>query len=149
MTKNGYTCGFIESIIDHVEGLDGNDTGLRTEKKKARYFKFPFFNKNCGSLKRLLEILSPEVKIAVENVNTLRDHVFSKVKDRTPIEERSGLIYKVKLFGGLRGGDRTTPQKKRLASHRFDLNHTDRDSTAIAAHNKNTNHEVDPYRRFL
>ena len=33
--------------------------------------------------------------------------------------------------------------KKRLASHRFDLNHVDKDSTALAAHKKHTGHEID------
>ena len=63
---------------------------------KVRYFRLPFFNEGSNTLRRVLGDLRPEMKIAFGSVNVLRDQVFSKAKDRTPLQDRSGLVYKVR-----------------------------------------------------
>ena len=139
MTKNGYDYGYIERIINYVYlNVNCNDFNGRRMYDKVRYFRLPFFNKGSNTLRRVLEDLRPEVKIAFGSINVLRDQVFSKVKDRTPLQDRSGLVYL-----GVYVGETEQHLKKRIASHRFDLIHVDKDRTALAAHKKHTGHEID------
>lgn len=89
-------------------------------------------------------------RIAFKPVNTIRNSVFTKLKDKISIEDKSDIVYKVKCLGdGLTPCSSvyvgTTKQKlrNRMAGHRSDINSGSSQKTALAMHCIEESHRPD------
>lgn len=159
MKQNGYPEKWTNSIIDRVSlkmsntSKSDNDRDCNTSKNnnndanfsdKRKFYRLPYVNKGSANLKRILENLDPRIKIAFGNVNVLQSHVFSRVKDQTPLMKRSGIVYKIPCLdcSGVYVGETEQYLKRRFDAHKYDLNHIDKDSTALAAHKKSLGHNI-------
>jgi len=96
-------------------------------------------------MKKYLENMDPKIKIAFSNFNVLKNQIFSKLKDQSPLTNNSGVVYKISCMGcrGVYVGETKQLLKKRIYSHRYDIRHLEKDSTALAKHVKDSNHNVD------
>ena len=70
--------------------------------------------------------------------------VFSKVEDRNLTKKRSDVVYKIPFLGcsEVQVGETEQYLEKRISFHRYDLNHLEKESTALAQHKKNTGHDL-------
>ena len=102
-----------------------------------KYYKLPFVNGGSIDLKKILEDVHPKVRMAFGNFNMLKSRrIFSTLKDKIPLWKNSSLVYRLPCsdYSAVYIGETIRYLKKRLYSHKYNCNHPDKDSTALADH---------------
>ena len=85
----------MNSTLDYVSHGNSNKS---KRKSKVIYYKSPFVNRGCIVMKKYLENMDPKIKVAFSNFNVLKNQIFSKLKDQSPLTNNSGVVYKLSLI---------------------------------------------------
>lgn len=93
------------------------------------------------TIRRMLQKLDPKINVTFGKHNTMKQKFFSKIKDPTPKEQNSGVVYKVPCSGcpKVYVGETSQLLELRVSQHKKDVEHRSR-HTALAKHAYETGH---------
>jgi len=140
LLKNNFPYKLLNKI------LNNNPTSIKVkENQNHKFAKIPYVK---GLSERLAGVVSDdEVKITFKNENTINKY-FSKLKDKTPNELQSGVVYKIPCSDcqGLYVGQTGRYLKTRISEHERSVkptNYAASGKTALAEHSFNQQHQFD------
>lgn len=134
---NNYPTSFVNKVLNEFHRNDGKNKSLPS----IRFYKFPYIEGLSHKIARCFN--NEHTKLAFYNLRTVRD-VFTKLKDSTPYDLQSQVVYKIPCScGNCYIGQTKQYLKERLRQHRNDCReqHTSKqEKTALACHHFETGH---------
>ena len=123
--KNGYPASTIQKAMK----MTGRD---RDEKPQMTYLSLPYVR---GVSEKIGRVLAPHnIRLAHKSRPTLKN-LLTKLKDRTPSEERKGAVYKITCeCGESYIGESGRKKITRLNEHVSDIKHGRTERSAVADH---------------
>ena len=106
----------------------------------SKFFSIPFTGQSSFILQKTLYHLKDDIIcVSFWNFNTFGPKFFSRLKDPTPLGERTDLVYRIPCSSCSKFYVRETLQhlEKRINRHRYDESKLN-DETALAVHAKST-----------
>lgn len=149
LKMNNYPAAFTNRILNEYKPLKSQCE--TTAKSNNRYFKFPYIKglseKVSGCFKNKNINSDRKVQLSFYPIN-LVSTIFTNLKDKTPRELKSNLIYKINCRNCEKCYVGTTKQylKNRIYQHSYDCRERNRnkpEKTALAEHHFAENHEFD------
>jgi len=135
---NNYPTKLINSVFNNCREQRNNQPGDQA-KEGTRYIKVPFHKQLAPKLKGLFK--GENRKLAFYNVKTTKD-LFSKLKDKTRIEDETGVVYAIPCECGQKYYGQTMQLlRNRLKQHQVDIAHKQQ-KTGLGAHVSSTNHNI-------
>lgn len=136
LMKNGYPSTIVDRILNSSKKSEHTN---RPEPQK--YYKIPYVK---GLSEKLGSTLSKySIQTAYSNENTLKKHIYTKLKDKTPKELQSNIVYKIpcsvcgKSYVGVTG----RYLKQRLSEHSRDVKTLNKPNpTALVEHTRTEGH---------
>ena len=144
LKNNNYPIALVNRIINEYRHKLNQD---KQDKPNKVYFRFPYLQGLSERLQRHIRAANPQCVLAFYNIKTIKQ-LFSKLKDRTPLELCSGVVYRVPCAGCDKCYVGQTRQyiKTRMYQHQYDcrdINRLKKDKTALAQHHFYTGHHFD------
>ena len=148
LRMNGYPPHVICRVMKKGEERERREAQSRSKEERdtgrKRFFSIPYVGESSLAIRKMLKNLDPNINIAFGSHNTIRQRYFSKIKDLTPKEKNSGVVYEVPCSGcpKVYVGETSQLLKLRLSQHANDIQHQKR-HTALADHSYETGHVFD------
>lgn len=141
LKNNNYPITLVNRIITKYKNPSENK---KDSERVIKYCRFPFIKGLSHKIERNITGKAPECKLAFYNTKTTSS-LFSKLKDKTPNELRSNLVYKIPCLNCEKCYVGTTKQylKARVNQHKYDCREYNREKnekTALSSHHFNTGH---------
>ena len=146
LKKNNYPTTLVNRVITQFKSKLQCPNNLKDPKSNI-YFKFPYIRGLSDKLGLHITKMNPAVKLAFYNTKTTSS-LYTKLKQLTPIDLSSNLIYKIPCLNCDRCYVGQTKQylKKRIYQHQYDcrpINASKKEITALANHHFNEHHNFD------
>lgn len=146
LDMNSYPRTLVNKIINEYSPVNTSDA-YREEEQTKRYFRFPYIPSLSYNVANTIKEKLPNYKLVFYNLKTVRS-LFSGLKDLTPLNNRSNVIYKIPCLGCSSCYIGQTKQllKTRIKQHKYDCDERFRDkenTTALAAHRFAEGHTFD------
>lgn len=145
LKKNGYPLNFINKQINATLAKlkSPSPTNTANENTYNRTISVPFIPKLFHRIRHTLE--KSNIRVVGKPDNTLKQHIFSKLKDRTPIENCSSVCYKVscKDCNGEYIGETRQYLHKRIKQHQYHSKKKNGNHSGLTQHAVQTGHNID------
>ena len=111
---------------------------------RIKYFSIPYIGKSSGIIRNFLQSLDSNICISFGRYNTSKENFFTKIKDKNPLDQNSGVVYSVPCLGcpKVYVGETSQYLKSRISQHKHDVK-SRRTSTALACHTLDMGHQFD------
>ena len=144
LKQNNYPIALVNRVITQYKQ---KNCQVRPERTEQKYFRFPYIHGLSEGIQRHLLNINPQCKLAFYNVKTV-NLVFTRLKDRTPLDLCSNLVYRIPCASCNKCYVGQTKQyiKSRMYQHQYDcrpINRNKNDKTALAQHHFYTGHHFD------
>lgn len=129
----------------YVSCIDESQSSTLINIESPRYYSFTYIKNLSEELRRIIKTNIPDIKITFKYRNTIGLRLFSKIKDKTPKNETSGVIYQVncKDCNAIYVGQTGNKIRTRMYGHKHDVTDTSRIGCKLAEHSKTTKHSFD------
>lgn len=141
LNNNNYSSTLVNRIITNYKF----NTQPNCDRALTRYFKFPYLKSLSEKIQLNIKEKNTHCKLAFYNIKTTNS-LFSKLKDPTPQDMSSNLVYKIPCYNCEKCYIGITRQhlKSRLYQHQYDcraINGDKKEKTALSQHHFSTGHK--------
>lgn len=145
LKENGYPAKFVNDNINIVMSKLNNQRetpSVERDESKA-YVSVPYQKTLFEKVKKSLA--KNDIKVVARPNNTVRNHLFTQLKDKTPEESKSGVVYRVGCHdcSGIYIGETKQYLENRMNNHRYHIKKENVKHSALVAHAVNKKHKID------
>ena len=142
LRNNNYPYKIIDDVINNNRPNRINDSGKSCDR--VRHFSMPYVGPSSMMIRKILQGLDPKINISFGRHNTGKEKFFSRIKDKTPTLQNSGVVYKIPCLGcpNVYVGETSQRLQARVSQHNSDVQNQ-KNHTALATHAVEMGHVFD------
>ena len=138
LKQNGYPEKLIDKYIEHGKNKKSHK---KIDEKTEKFVAIPYVQ---GAFEKIKETFKPHnIKVVGKGDQNLKKVLFSKIKDKIPKTQQSGLVYKIRCtWGMVYIGQTIQYLEKRISDHKYHIRIKNKNHSALCDHVISTEHEV-------